>query len=195
MTAPSTLHVVLADEGLPVSPADDRALYPLSVEQYHQMARVGILTADDAVELLEGWLVQKMTKSPRHRIAVRLLFEALLRATPPGWYADSQEPITLADSELEPDAVIVRGRTVDYASRHPGAQDVALVVEVAEASLLGPSAEKAHLCPRRHPRVLAGEPGGQCGRSLHPVALPPAPRFRLPPTRSLRAGRPIAACN
>ncbi len=112
------------------------------------MARAGILTADDAVELLEGWLVQKMTKNPRHRIAVRLLFEALLQATPPGWYADSQEPITLADSEPEPDAVIVRGRTVDYASRHPGAQDVALVVEVAEATLSGDRARKKRIYAR-----------------------------------------------
>jgi len=49
---------------LPV-PSDaipDEPIYRLSVEQYHAIARAGILDEDAPVELLEGWLVQKMTK-------------------------------------------------------------------------------------------------------------------------------------
>lgn len=38
----------------------------LSVDQYHAMVESGILTEDDAVELLEGWLVAKMAKNPPH---------------------------------------------------------------------------------------------------------------------------------
>ena len=34
-----------------------------SVQQYHEMGRAGILSPDDRVELLEGWLVPKMMKS------------------------------------------------------------------------------------------------------------------------------------
>jgi hypothetical protein len=34
----------------------------LTVAQYHTMAEAGILTEDDPVELLEGWLVRKMTE-------------------------------------------------------------------------------------------------------------------------------------
>src|SRR5688572_21709837 len=37
----------------------DVPIYRLTVEQYHAMGRAGILTEDDPVELLEGWLVQK----------------------------------------------------------------------------------------------------------------------------------------
>jgi len=111
-------------------------IWRLSVPQYHHMIHTGILTDDDPVELLEGWLVTKMPKIPPHRIATRLTREAIALILPAGWYVDSQEPITLADSEPEPDVVIVRGETQQYLDRHPGPQDVELVIEVSDATLL-----------------------------------------------------------
>ena len=61
--------------------------------------------------------------------------QALERVVGVGWYVDSQEPITLATSEPEPDGVVVRGPSDDYADRHPGPRDVALVVEVSDDTL------------------------------------------------------------
>jgi Uma2 family endonuclease len=110
-------------------------IWRLSVDQYHEMIRAGILTEDDQIELLEGWLVTKRPKNPSHRISTRQTRKALEQIVPPGWYVDSQEPITLEDSEPEPDVVVVRGETRNYRDRHPGARDLALVVEVAEATL------------------------------------------------------------
>ncbi len=110
-------------------------IYRLSVEQYHEMARRGILTEDDPVELLEGWLVIKVTKNPPHRIATHLTRKALEDLLPKGWYVDSQEPITTDDSEPEPDVVVVRGDTREYPDRHPAPTDIAMVVEVADDSL------------------------------------------------------------
>lgn len=107
----------------------------LSVDQYHAMVRAGILTDEDRVELLDGWLVRKMTRNPPRRIATRRVRRALERVVPQGWYVDSQEPITLPTSEPEPDGVLIRGDTSDYADRHPGVADVALVVEAADAGL------------------------------------------------------------
>jgi Uma2 family endonuclease len=106
-----------------------------SVDEYHAMLRAGILGENDPVELLNGWLVPKMTKNPPHRIATRRVRKALERIVPEGWYVDSQEPITLATSEPEPDGCVIRADTTDYADRHPPAADVALVVEVADATL------------------------------------------------------------
>ncbi len=110
-------------------------IWRLSVAQYHAMIRLGILTADDPVELLEGWLITKMPKNPLHRATTRFLREALECVIPSGWYVDTQEPITTPDSEPEPDVVIVRGDTRQYLDRHPGSEDVALVVEVADTTL------------------------------------------------------------
>ncbi len=106
----------------------------LSVEQYRQIIRAGILTKDDPIELLEGWLIQKMPKNPRHRAATKLTRDALEAIVPRGWYVDSQEPITLSDSEPEPDVIIVRGDTRDYLDRHPGVADLGLVVEIADST-------------------------------------------------------------
>jgi Uma2 family endonuclease len=107
----------------------------LSVQQYHEMIHAGILTEDDRVELLDGWMVSKMTKNPPHSSATRLVRHALERIVPRGWMVDSQEAITLATSEPEPDVVVARGDDQSYLDHHPGPKDVALVVEVADVSL------------------------------------------------------------
>lgn len=111
-------------------------IHRLSVEQYHVMAEAGILTEDDQVELLDGWLVSKMTKNRRHSLATRAVRLALESLLGPDWYVDAQEPISLEGSEPEPDVMIVRGQAQDYVS-HPTAADVALVVEVADTTLRG----------------------------------------------------------
>ena len=72
----------------------------LSVEQYHSMIQSGILTEDDSVELLEGWLILKMPKNPAHSAVTRLIRQALGKAIPDGWYVDTQESITTIDSDL-----------------------------------------------------------------------------------------------
>lgn len=124
-----------------MSPVESVAAIPndlilrLSIEQYHAMIQSGILTDDDFVELLEGWLVFKMPKNPPHRATTRLVRTALENILPPGWYVDSQEPITLSNSEPEPDIVVVRGDTRQYLDRHPGAADIAIVIEVSDPTL------------------------------------------------------------
>ena len=107
----------------------------LSVEQYHTMVLTGILTADDPVELLEGWLILKMPKTPLHSATTRLIRRALEQAVPDGWMVDSQEPITTVDSEPEPDVLIMRGDAKRYIDKHPGPNDLALVVEVSDTTL------------------------------------------------------------
>jgi Uma2 family endonuclease len=48
---------------------------------------------------------------------------------------EAQEPITTADSEPDPDVMVVRGARRNYRERHPGPGDVGLVVEVADTTL------------------------------------------------------------
>ena len=108
----------------------------LSVERYHVMIDSGVLTPDDHVELLDGILFEKMSKNPAHRIATRKLRKAIESIVPAGFYVDEQEPITLAESEPEPDVAVIRGNDSDeYHDRHPGPADVLLVCEVADTSL------------------------------------------------------------
>jgi len=43
----------------------------LSVARYHELTRAGAFTEHDAVELLDGVVVEKMSKNPPHRLATR----------------------------------------------------------------------------------------------------------------------------
>ena len=126
----------LAKVAVPPAPAALQApLWRLSVDQYHAMVRHGILTEDHDVELLDGLLVAKMTKNTAHHVAKLLVQGALAKVVPEGWYVDSQDAITLATSEPEPDVMVVRGQPRDYLEHHPLARELALVVEVSDSSL------------------------------------------------------------
>ncbi len=110
-------------------------IFRLTVEQYHDMIRAGILTEDEPIELLEGWLVYKMPKRPPHSVVTGLIAVALARLLPPGWHIRSQEPVTFEDSEPEPDVAVVRGERRQYNDHHPSAVDVAQLVETADTTL------------------------------------------------------------
>ena len=110
-------------------------IWKLNIDKYHAMIAAGIIEEDAQLELLEGLLVLKMPKNPPHRISTKLIRAALEKIIPNGWYVDSQEPITLSDSEPEPDVMVIRGQTTDYRDRHPQALDIELVIEVSDATL------------------------------------------------------------
>jgi Uma2 family endonuclease len=99
------------------------------------MIETGVLREDDRVELLEGWVLSKMTHNPPHDSTVWLVQTALLPRLPSGWILRTQSAVTLSDSEPEPDVVVAEGPGTRYASAHPKPRDLALVVEVADTSL------------------------------------------------------------
>jgi Uma2 family endonuclease len=134
----------------PIGSADvpDVPIYRLSLEQYRAMARAGILDEDDPVELLEGWLVQKMTKSRPHSLVTGLIQDALIDLLPTGWHVTVQDPIATSDSEPEPDVAVVRGKRRDYQDQPPGPPSIGLVVEVADTSLRQDQGRKKQIYAR-----------------------------------------------
>jgi Uma2 family endonuclease len=113
----------------------DQPVWRLRVDQYQAMIQAGIFTEDDPIELLEGLLVTKMPKNRRHSLVTGRARDTLAALLPAGWYIDAQEPITLADSQPEPDLSIIRGTREDYAVEHPGPGAVTLVIEVSDSTL------------------------------------------------------------
>lgn len=107
------------------------AVYPLSVDFYHQAGELGLISED--VELLEGTLVKKMSKSPQHEWVVDFLHDCLRETLPAGWRVRKEGPLTLARSEPEPDLAVVRGTLDDYKAGHPTTAE--LVIEVAYSTL------------------------------------------------------------
>lgn len=120
----------------------------MSVERYHDFIESGLLTAEDRVELLDGVLVEKTSKKPPHVGTYAVTSRRIQERLPDGWYVRAQEPLTLLDSEPEPDLAVVRGSMEDYFRRHPGAADVGLVVEVADTTLRRDRLQKKRIYAR-----------------------------------------------
>ena len=118
-----------------------------TVDQYRRWTELGRFTEDDNIELLEGWIVDKMAKNPPHDSRVTWAQSVLQRELPSGWHCRNQCSLETADSVPEPDLAIVRGSILDYADHHPQAADTALLVEVADTSL-ATDREKRHLYAR-----------------------------------------------
>jgi len=119
-------------------PAD--RLFRISLDLYNRMVELELLGPRDPIELLDGLLVMKMPKGPRHVTATHRAFKLLLIRVPGGFHPRSEAPVELprgpdGDSSPEPDVVVVRGDDELYSRRHPGPGDVLLIVQVADSSV------------------------------------------------------------
>ncbi len=116
----------------------DFAPFPVrrfTVDEYHRLAELGVLSDQDRVELLEGWLVPKMIHNPAHDGTIEIVDELLRPLIPDSWRLRIQSSITTEDSEPEPDLAIVKGPAGRYLHKHPAADDIGLLIEVADSSV------------------------------------------------------------
>src|SRR5690349_13584915 len=100
---------------------------PLSVAEYHQLGEFN--ENGRRTELIRGIVIEKMSKSPLHRFIVEQVRHILAAQITPDFTIFSQDPITTADSEPEPDVMVVRGSQAEFRTAHP--TTAKLVVEVA----------------------------------------------------------------
>jgi len=112
-------------------PAVRERVHRVSVDEYHRAGENGVLSED--VELLRGLLVTKMPKSPLHEFVAQKITDMLLANVPPDFSVRVERPLTLSDSEPEPDISVVRGKAEDWLRAHPSS--AALVIEVAIRSV------------------------------------------------------------
>lgn len=122
------------------------AVKRFSLAEYHRYIDLGLLQAEDRVELLNGWMVAKMPIDPKHCTATRRLAKLFYQilSEESDWVIGGPQPITIpsSQSEPEPDFVIARGPSGRYNRRHPEPQDVLLVIEVSNKSLVFDRDEK-----------------------------------------------------
>lgn len=106
-----------------------------TVAEYHKMIAAGVLTEDDRIELLEGYLVEMMPHDPIHDGTVQKVSRRLTRVLPAGWEVRVRMVVTLPRSEPESDIALVREDPGEYMTRHPGPADFGIVAEVSNTSL------------------------------------------------------------
>jgi Uma2 family endonuclease len=103
---------------------------PLTVEEYHRLGEYN--EHGRRIELIRGIVIEKMSKSPLHAALAKRLYDLIARMLPHGLVVRREDPLTLADSEPEPDIAVVRGREAEFFQVHPATAE--LVVEVAVSS-------------------------------------------------------------
>jgi Uma2 family endonuclease len=114
--------------------AAERRLF--SREEYHRMAEVGILKPNDRVEPIRGEIVKMSPAGRRHQAFVDNLCQLLVLRLAGRAIVSVQNPVVLSeDTEPQPDLKILRRRPVPYKEREAYADDVALLIEVADSSL------------------------------------------------------------
>lgn len=107
-----------------------------TLAEYHKMIETGVLVSGEPYELLEGWIVRKMSRGKPHDNGLMVLTKRFLRMMGPGWEVRPQCAVTLSDdSEPEPDFAIVRGDENTFTDHHPGPSEIALLVEVSDSSV------------------------------------------------------------
>ena len=123
---------------------------PITVDEYHRMGEAGILTEDDRVELIEGELVAMAPIGSDHSGTVNALNHLLVMAVHGRAVVAVQNPVILDDrSEPQPDFAVLRYRDDHYRRATPRAEDVVLIVEIANSSLNYDRAVKRPLYARR----------------------------------------------
>jgi len=115
------------------SPEVRRHVAPITITRYHRMIELGVFD-EWPVELLSGVLVEKMSKSELHVYLVKFLYQALAKfCAESQWHVGKEDPITIGDSEPEPDISVIQGQLSDF--RHAKPTTAQLVIEVAISSL------------------------------------------------------------
>jgi Uma2 family endonuclease len=121
-----------------------------TVHDYHRMGEAGILTEDDRVELIDGEILAMSPIGPPHNAAVNRANRAMVQAAGEQAIVGVQGSIRLDDfTEPQPDVVLLRPREDFYATRHPGSEDIFLIVEMADSSLEYDLGIKAGLYARK----------------------------------------------
>ena len=108
--------------------------YKWSIEQWHKLVESGLLEGKP-VELLEGEIIEMSPEGIPHSYTNDSVVKYLRKIL--AGLADVKEshPITLDNSEPEPDIAIVRLPETIYRNHHPYSQDIYWLIEISNKTL------------------------------------------------------------
>ena len=110
------------------------SVFKWSIADWHELVESGVL-AEHRVELLEGEIVEMSPEGPMHsstNYSVVKYLEELLQGKA---VVREAHPITLDNSEPEPDVAIVANPYTNYFTHHPYPQDIYWLIEISNRTL------------------------------------------------------------
>lgn len=107
-----------------------------TVEEYQQMAELGILTAQEKVELIEGEIIKMSPIGLKHIATVNRLTNSFVNIFREKVIVSVQNPIELNNySQPEPDVVLLKYVKDFYETKRPTPDDILLLIEVSDSTL------------------------------------------------------------
>lgn len=109
-----------------------------SVDEYFRLGEIGFFDPDERVELIDGEIYRMPPQGPEHADAVSgigYLFQQRLFEKGPtlAWLRIAMPLVIPGFDAMEPDVALVKERPGP--DRHPGPEDVLLLVEVSRSTL------------------------------------------------------------
>lgn len=106
------------------------------VEDFRKMTEAGILPEESGWEVIDGYLMDKMTIGSKHASIVNRLNSLLSGLVENRAIVSVQNPIQIDDyNEPEPGIALLHKRSDFYAKSLPTSTDVFLLIEVAETTI------------------------------------------------------------
>ncbi|BBD60133.1 hypothetical protein NIES2109_29280 [Nostoc sp. HK-01] len=120
--------------------------HKFTVQQYHKMFELGILKEDERVELIRGEIIEMSPIGTKHAACVKCLNKLLSSKLRDRVLIAIQDPVELNDnSQPQPDVALLKPRDDFYAAAHPQPQDIFLLIEVADSTIIYDREEKIPL--------------------------------------------------
>ncbi|HMS42065.1 MAG TPA: Uma2 family endonuclease [Pyrinomonadaceae bacterium] len=106
------------------------------VEDFRRMTEAGILPEESGWEIIDGYLIDKMSIGSKHASIVRRLSKLLERKFGDTTQISGQNPVYLDEfNEPEPDIALLKPRDDFYEESHPTPKDVLLLIEVSNSTI------------------------------------------------------------
>ncbi|MEM8722143.1 MAG: Uma2 family endonuclease [Cyanobacteria bacterium P01_G01_bin.39] len=108
--------------------------YRWSIEEWHELIDCGLLEGK-AVEFLEGEIIEVSPEGVEHRYTNSSIVKYLRSVLNNLAEIQESHPITLDNSEPEPDVAVVRLPETIYRTHHPYPQDIYWLIEISNRTL------------------------------------------------------------
>ncbi len=106
------------------------------VEDFRKMTEAGILPEESGWEVIDGYLIDKMSIGSKHASTVKRLNKLLTALAGNDAIVSIQDPVHIDDyNEPEPDVALLKPREDFYAESHPTPHDVLLLIEVSDSTI------------------------------------------------------------
>ena len=117
-----------------------------NLDEWRRLGEANIFPPESRIELINGEIIEMSPIGTNHGSHLKRINKLFTRLMPENLLTSVQDPLQLGDlSEPEPDFMLLKPSDDNYSSRHPIAEDVLLLIEVADSSLAFDQNQKLRL--------------------------------------------------